>query len=291
MIWHSQVGSLQPKTKMNKEVHMFWDTIKQWIDELSNTKEGEPLGRSLELVITFLKGEVSWPIVKTGIARCLEEAENKEEWVSVLDNCLTGIFYWEESKESFLQGKKLQQKAFGYWLSMAEGLAKINHMKMNYNWQDKMVNIMKRNGSYDNKENELSSHVVEVGASHPQLTHLKQVANERCESLVGKQYWMVRELRRLSLITGSILTCSVAYVVGYYLCRVLVTYPILVIKAQSTSRQHDWKEVSYLLNEFDTFLHNGLDLMGPKIVFAGMLLLTYGMLGMVIRWWFAKIIK
>lgn len=270
---------------------MFWDTIKKWIDELSDTTEGEPLGRSLELIIEFLKGESSWPMVKNGIARCLEEAENREDWVSVLDNCLTGIFYWEEAKDSFLHGKKLQQKAFGYWLSMAEGLAKINHVKLNYTWQDKMVNIMMLNGSYDNKENNLSSHVVEVVVSHPQLTRLKQAANVRCESLISKQYWMVRELRKFSLIAGSILTCSVAYVVGYFLCRVLVSYPILVIKAQSTSRQNDWKEVGYLLSEFDTFLHNGLDLMGPKIVFAGMFLLTYGMLGMVIRWWFAKIIK
>ena len=179
---------------------MFWDTIKQWIDELSDTTEGEPLGRSLELIIEFLKGEASWTMVNNGIARCLEEAENRADWVSVLDNCLTGIFYLEESKESFLHSKKLQQKAFGYWLSMAEGLAKINHVKLDYTWQDKMVNIMMRNGSYDNKENNLSSHVVEVVVSHPQLTRLKQAANVRCESLISKQYWMVRELRRLTQV-------------------------------------------------------------------------------------------
>ena len=60
---------------------MFWETIKNWIDEMSDTNEGEPLSRSLEFVIAFQKGETSWITVKNGIARCLEEAENKEDWV------------------------------------------------------------------------------------------------------------------------------------------------------------------------------------------------------------------
>ena len=259
---------------------------------LAQTEElmKEPSKRSwvsiFELTFAYLKEEVDTALFQTALRNALNACEADQRAYGILDNWLTGLFYYQESALRWSKRKRMRRLAYLCW---TECVTQIDILTGTADKQpcasiETLFDELALMGcDREMVAGKVANQTIALVMEFPQLSRLRIAVRQEGRVLFRQRYYPIGWIRRVAMGCCGILTAALISACSILLYKVLVLFPLLRLTADAKSfkKTQELMEIAY---QGVAFFQDGIQVFRSRLLVWCSLVLILLAIDLLARW-------
>lgn len=246
---------------------MYWKAFLCMTEELARDPFKRDWASIFDLTFAYLRNEIEWTLFHEALRKALQAAHADQQINEILDNWVTGLFYFRESSVLWWKRKQMRRLAYLCWSAVAVQLAALSGgtEKSQPISMEAMFDELRLIGCDGKiKQAQIANRVIALVTEFNQLYCLRVAVRQEGHTLFYQRYYPAKVLCHMALMSWGIMSAALVTACSIMAYRVLVLPPILewTVDAQPQKRTKDLIEVAY---QAVVYFQNNLQVLSSRL--------------------------
>ncbi len=243
-------------------------------------------GSIFELTFAYLKEEVDTALFQEALRTALNACEADQRAYGILDNWLTGLFYYQESALRWNKRKRMRRLAYLCWTECVTQMSALTGTadKQPRASMDALFDELALMGcDREMVAGKVANQTIALVMEFPQLSRLRIAVRQEGRALFRQRYYPIGWIRRVAMGCCGILTAALISACSILLYKVLVLFPLLRLTADAKSlkKSQELIEIAY---QGVTFFQDGIQVFRSRLLIWCSLILILLAIDLLARW-------
>ena len=255
-------------------------------EELKKTPSMRSWVSIFELTFAYLKEEVDTALFQEALRTALNACEADQRAYGILDNWLTGLFYFQESSLRWSKRKRMHRLVYLCWTECVTQMSTLTGStdKQPCASMETLFDELALMGC--NREmvaGKVANQTIALVMEFPQLSRLRIAVRQEGRALFRQRYYPIGWIRRVAMGCCGILTAALISACSILLYKVLVLFPLLRLTADAKSLKKSQAliEIAY---QGVAFFQDGIQVFRSRLLIWCSLILILLAIDLLARW-------
>lgn len=268
------------------EQAMYWKNFLAQTEELMKDPSMRCWVSIFEMTFAYLKEEIDAALFQEALRTALHTCEADQQAIGILDNWLTGLFYFQESALRWSKRKRMRRLAYLCW---TECVTQISILSVTADKQpcasmETLFDELALMGcDREMVAGKVANQTIALVMEFPQLSRLRIAVRQEGRALFRQRYYPIGWIRRVAMGCCGILTAALISACSIILYKVLVLFPLLRLTADAKSLKKSQAliEIAY---QGVAFFQDGIQVFRSRLLIWCSLVLILLAIDLLARW-------
>ena len=247
---------------------MYWTKFLAQMNELGKNPAWSAWTPLFELTLGYLKKEVDETSFLQAVRLTIKAAEKNQQVLEILDNWLTGLFYYQESSFCWFKRKRMRRMAYLSWTECIYRISRVTgtpEIQAPFSMEARFDELHLMGCNYRAASSSVANQTIAFVREFPKLTRLRVVVAEEGSRLFRQRYYPIGWLHRVTLGGCAIMSVALVSACLVMLYKVLVQYPLFRLLADVHSSKSTVQLVEVAVQGV-AFVRHGYSVFSSRIL-------------------------